>query len=57
MVFDEKGEVIYQQKHRFVGGDFELSVTVDSKPAKAGVDSYHKLIDRVPDDNGVVVSE
>ncbi|MCJ8269059.1 MAG: ABC transporter permease, partial [Psychrosphaera sp.] len=55
VVFDEKGEVIYLQKHRFEGGDFELTVTVDGKPAKAGVDSFHKLIDRVPDDNSVEV--
>ncbi|NQZ11539.1 MAG: hypothetical protein HRT35_30685 [Algicola sp.] len=48
VVFDEKGEVIYLQKHRFEGGYFELTVTVDGKPAKAGVDSFHKLIDRVP---------
>ncbi|MFT4926982.1 MAG: ABC-2 type transport system permease protein [Phenylobacterium sp.] len=56
-VFDEAGKVIYLQKHRFAGGDFDLTIMLDKKPARAGVDAYHKLIDRVPDDNEVDVVE
>jgi ABC-2 type transport system permease protein len=50
-LFDEDGEVIYLKKHRFDGGEFELSISVAKKPATAAVDPFHKLIDRVPDDN------
>jgi hypothetical protein len=32
-------------------GDIALQVVVDAAPARAGVDPYHKRIDRVPDDN------
>jgi ABC-2 type transport system permease protein len=56
VVFDENEKVIYLKKHKFDGGDFELTVTVDGKPANAGVDAYHKLIDRIPDDNSVGVT-
>ncbi len=59
-LFDQQGEVIYLQKHRFSGGDFELMIRVDSqsgtKPVSVGIDPYHKLIDRVPDDNRVGVT-
>lgn len=51
VVLDEQDEPIYSQKHAFKGGRFELKVVVDGKPVKAGVDSFHKLIDRLPDDN------
>lgn len=54
-IFDEAGKVIYLQKHRFEAGEFELTISVDKKPASAGIDPYHKLIDRVPDDNRVNV--
>jgi hypothetical protein len=32
-------------------------ITVKEKPYKAGIDTYHKLIDRVATDNVKVVSE
>jgi hypothetical protein len=34
-----------------------LTVEVPSAPARAGIDPYHKLIDRNSDDNVVAVKE
>jgi ABC-type transport system involved in multi-copper enzyme maturation permease subunit len=38
-------------------GKQTLTFTVDTKPEKAGIDPYNKMIDRIPDDNVVTVEE
>jgi ABC-2 type transport system permease protein len=49
----ELGEELYLRKHRLQAGEQSLTVEVASEPARAGVDPYHKLIDRNSDDNVV----
>ncbi len=46
---------IYLKKHRLTNGDHTLTFQVKGKPIKAGIDPYNKLIDRIPDDNIIVV--
>ena len=50
-VFDADGEALYLEKHRIDRNRGEITVQVDGEPARAGIDPYHKLIDRHPDDN------
>ena len=49
------GEALYLEKHRLTGGVDTLVVEVEGTPARAGVDPYHKLIDRNGDDNTTTV--
>ena len=37
------------------GAIVEFTLVVDKKPARAGIDPYNKLIDRVPKDNTMAV--
>ncbi|MEH0154176.1 M1 family aminopeptidase [Limibacter armeniacum] len=50
---DENGDekLIYLEKHKFTDKENKLTITVDQKPTKAGVDPLHKLIDRHTNDN------
>ena len=34
-----------------VNTGIQITVTVEGKPVSAGIDPYHKLIDRHPEDN------
>jgi len=54
-VFDEDEAPLYLQQHRLDGSVSEVTVIVDGKPSRAGIDPYHKLIDRHPDDNETAV--
>jgi ABC-type transport system involved in multi-copper enzyme maturation permease subunit len=45
------GAPLYLEKRRLPAGDSTLTVTVDGKPAMAGIDPYNELIDKVPTDN------
>ena len=54
-VFDEEGEALYLEKHRIDDSTSEVTVVVLGIPARSGIDPYHKLIDRHPDDNEVQV--
>ncbi len=45
------GEPIYVQKHRIGSAEQTITVTVPRKPARAGIDPYHLLIDWEIDDN------
>ncbi|MDX1455102.1 MAG: M1 family aminopeptidase [Gammaproteobacteria bacterium] len=44
-------EPIYLERHQLVSGTNTLSITVDKRPASAGVDPYVRLIDRSSSDN------
>ena len=45
------GEALYLQKHRVRSGEQRITVTVPSKPARAGIDPRRLLIDVEADDN------
>jgi ABC-2 type transport system permease protein len=45
------GKPLYLQKRLLPDGDSTLTITVDGKPAQAGVDPYNELIDKVSSDN------
>ncbi len=47
----ELTEILYLQKHKLSGGEQTITVQVDKEPARAGIDPYLLLIDRIPDDN------
>ena len=42
---------LYLEKHRIKPGESTITIRVKGEPAKAGIDPYNKLIDRIPDDN------
>ncbi len=48
---------LYLRKHRIHAGRTTLTLQVDGKPLRAGIDPIVKLVDRRPDDNTVPVSE
>jgi hypothetical protein len=48
---------LYFQKHHFTGKETKLELIVKDQPTHAGIDPYHKLIDRKPDDNVVDASK
>jgi hypothetical protein len=56
-VFGEKvpgaatGRILTSEKRRVASGTQTLELEVDGEPVRAGVDPFHKLIDRDPDDN------
>jgi ABC-2 type transport system permease protein len=50
------GKPLYLEKRMLPDGDSTITVTVDGKPAVAGIDPYNELIDKVPDDNRKVVT-
>ena len=47
----------YLEKHRITSGAQRIVVRVPDKPARAGVDPLHKLIDRITEDNVIAVRE
>jgi ABC-2 type transport system permease protein len=50
-----EGQPLYLRKHRIPAGTQQIRVIVDQEPKRAGIDPYHKLIDRHSDDNTVTV--
>jgi aminopeptidase N len=52
-----EGKPLYLAKHRISSGAHRVEIVVDQAPARAGVDPYHKLIDRVSRDNTVTVTQ
>src|SRR6185437_8794311 len=50
------GRPLHLEKRMLPDGDSTITVTVDGKPAIAGIDPYNELIDRVPDDNRKAVT-
>ena len=56
-VLDEEGQPLFLEKRRVTGEEVEFTARVARRPAKAGVDPLHKLIDRSPEDNTVKVTE
>jgi hypothetical protein len=48
---------LYLKKHWLGPGEHTLEIIVDAEPKIAGIDPYNKLIDRIPDDNSMTVSD
>ncbi len=51
------GKPLYLKKHRIDNAQTQITIVVPSEPAKAGIDPYNKLIDRVIADNVVSVQQ
>jgi hypothetical protein len=49
------GAPLYLQWHRIRSGKQTIQITVPRKPARAGIDPYHWLIDRAGSDNVIEV--
>lgn len=47
----ELGKPLFLEKRTLTQPTTTLTLEVTGEPAKAGIDPYHKLIDRVPEDN------
>jgi ABC-type transport system involved in multi-copper enzyme maturation permease subunit len=56
-VLDKEGKPLYLERVQVKQGDLSFTAVVDQRPARAGVDPLHKLIDRKPDDNTVAVEQ
>jgi aminopeptidase N len=56
-VLDKDGKVLAIEREKITSNDASFTLTVDSEPAKAGIDPLNKLIDRMPDDNVMKVSK
>jgi hypothetical protein len=56
-VLDDKGLPIFLEKRKIDKEENEITVIVDKKPAKAGIDPMNKLIDRKPKDNAIAVEK
>ncbi len=54
-VFDREGTPLLLEKRRISGPSMHFELSVPGEPAQAGIDPYHKLIDREPDDNVLTV--
>jgi hypothetical protein len=53
---DGLGAPIYLTRHRIKSGTQTIRITLPNLPARAGIDPYHKLIDRDGEDNVVRVT-
>ena len=54
---DKDGVPVYLAKHRIHEGEQKITVVVDQRPSRAGVDPLHKLIDRLTSDNTIGVQD
>jgi ABC-2 type transport system permease protein len=52
-----EGEVLYLEKRRITAETDTVTVVVDTRPVRAGIDPFNKLIDRDPGDNITRVSD
>jgi aminopeptidase N len=56
-VLDQDGHYLYLQRKKIEQEKAEFDLSVDKRPAKAGIDPLIKLIDRNPDDNVIPVEK
>ena len=56
-VVDGNGDAIAVERKRLTSEESTFTMTVDKRPAKAGIDPLNKLIDRKPDDNLIRVEK
>lgn len=50
-VFGAGDSVLFMEKRHVTAPGVTATVTVAGRPARAGIDPYHKLVDRTPSDN------
>lgn len=50
-VFGADDKAVYRRLHRIRSGAQTITITVPSRPVRAGVDPDHELLDRKPEDN------
>jgi ABC-2 type transport system permease protein len=50
-IVNGKEELVYLKKHLITTSDNKITITIDQKPSRAGVDPLGKLVDKHPDDN------
>jgi ABC-2 type transport system permease protein len=55
-VDDKDGNALLRERRRVSAGELSLEMVVGARPARAGIDPDHKLIDRKPGDNMVEVT-
>lgn len=48
---------LYVRREKFTSERRIFTIVVDQQPTRAGIDPYNKLIDRIPDDNLIDVTE
>ncbi len=48
---------LFIEKQWITPGESSITMIVNQKPVKAGIDPYNKMIDRIPDDNLLVLEE
>lgn len=53
----DKEKPLYLAKHKLTEKQTKLEFVVDQQPTRVGIDPYHKLIDRKPDDNMMNISK
>jgi hypothetical protein len=54
-VFGEQQQLLYLEKHLIDAEEKTFRIQVREKPVAAGIDPYHRLIDRDPENNTVAV--
>jgi hypothetical protein len=54
---DDVLRALYRRKHRLRSGQHTITVTVPGRPARAGIDQYHKLITRHKEEMGAQVQD
>ena len=47
----ELPETLHRERRRLATGEHAFTVIVDEEPSRVGVDPFHRLIDRIPQDN------
>ena len=46
-----EGRLLHIEKRRITQSQTEITLVVDEEPVRAGIDPYHKLVDRNPENN------
>ena len=50
-IFDKENKPLYVARHKIEKREQIIIVRVEERPAQAGIDPFHKLVDRQPEDN------
>jgi hypothetical protein len=53
----DEEQPLYLKKEKMTQADNRFEIVVDEEPTRAGIDPYHKLVDRIVDDNMIDVTK
>jgi hypothetical protein len=53
--FHAIGAATLSKEEQIIQANQTFAILVDQMPSRAGIDPYNKLIDRIPDDNIIVI--